>query len=87
MAPAVQVDVDIFALVDPGLPGRHNQDTVFHARDVHRARHPAGNDQAAADISHRQPRERCATLSGGHGHVDDAVFEVCQAPCCRGPRR
>lgn len=85
-AAAVQVEIDVVALVDADLPSRDHDDAVGDARDVRRAVHVAGDDEALGDALDGEARK--GRLPGRRdGHVDDAAREAGQAAGGGGPRR
>ena len=66
MTPAVQVDVDILALVNPRLSRRHYKDTVGQAGDVNGSVDASCDDQASADVLEGQSWEWRAAGDGSH---------------------
>ena len=76
MASAVQVYVDVLALVDPHLPRGHNENAVGDARYVRRPGDVASDDEALVDILEGETREGGAGSTGRGRHVDNAPLDV-----------
>lgn len=75
MTSAVEVDIDIAALVDSNLSCHNHYGTVGHSCDVDRTVDTTRNDEALSHVLDSKTR-KCCTRGSWDRHVDNAALEI-----------